>query len=186
MSRLDDVINQVKESRVGEGRAWIFDEDGTLSDKVIVAEVLDFLNELKEFEIGVSDAWLENILEERRIEWENTYNANANVTNDINYGTLPASDDGVIIIARVHLRGDIRCGYSDFFVVKMESLDNFYNLESAYPSIDIDGRYVADVCLFCESYSVYDTETDSNVGEFYEVEKEDLIKAIKGAEEDED
>lgn len=180
MSRLDTVINQVKEARVGKDRAWIFDETGALSDGVIVGEVLDFLEELKEHEVSVTDAWLSNVLETKRLDWSNTYNGNANVTNDINYCSLSAEDGGVYIIARVHLYGDIRSGYSDFFVVKMEELNSFYWLDSAYQDVWIDERYTANVCIFAEGYDVYDTVDQKDVGEFYEIEKEDLLKEIKG------
>lgn len=181
MSRLDDVIKQVKDSRVGGGRAWIFDETGELSDGVIVGEVLDFLEELKEYEVSVTDVWLSNVLETKSLNWSNTYNDNANVTNAINYGSMPAEDGGVFIIARVHLRGDIRSGYSDFFVVKMEEMNSFYWLDSVYQYVPIDERYTANVCIFEEGYDVYDTVDQKDVGEFYEIEKEDLLKEIKEA-----
>ena len=35
MSRLTDVIEAVKASRIGENRAWIYDENGNISDEVI-------------------------------------------------------------------------------------------------------------------------------------------------------
>lgn len=181
MSRLDDVIKQVKDSRVGDDRAWIFDETGALSDGVIVGEVLDFLEELKEYEVSVTDAWLSDVLETRRIEWSNTYNGNTNVTNHINYGFLFAEDGGVFIIARVHLRGDIRSGYSDFFVVKMEELNSFYWLDSVYQDVWIDERYTANVCIFAEGYDVYDTVDQKDVGEFYEIEKSDLLRELGAA-----
>ena len=48
MSRLENVIEQVKASRTGKNHAWIFD-DGKISNNVVCGEVLDLLEELKEY-----------------------------------------------------------------------------------------------------------------------------------------
>ena len=87
MTRLENVINQVKVSRTGKNHAWIFD-DGKISDNVVCGEVLDLLEELKEYEINVSDAWIENFLHNPRVKGDNTYNFNANISNDINIDYL--------------------------------------------------------------------------------------------------
>ena len=47
MSRLDDVIKQVKATR---HTAWIYDDNGNIKDEVITCDVLKFLEDLREFE----------------------------------------------------------------------------------------------------------------------------------------
>lgn len=175
MSRLDKVIEQVKGSRKGNNRAWIFDENGNISDNVIVGEVLDILEELKNYEINVSDEYIKNFEAD---EANNTYNYNANVSNDLNY-EFKEVKDGVIIRIMVHLYGDIRIGYSDYFFVKMDSEYDFLTLESVYQYKDITDKLTADIHCFSETYSVYDNEKQEEIGEFYCLEKEDLLKEIK-------
>ena len=53
MSRLTNVIEAVKASRLGENKAWIYDENGNISDEVICGDVIPFLEELKEYEIEI-------------------------------------------------------------------------------------------------------------------------------------
>ena len=42
----------------------------------------------------------------------------------------------------------------------------------------INDRYVADINLLSEEYSVYDYEKHDNVGWFYDIECEDLLEKI--------
>ena len=53
MTRLEKVIEQVKDARTGVNRPWIFNEDGKIADSVMCCEVLDILEELKEYEIDL-------------------------------------------------------------------------------------------------------------------------------------
>lgn len=175
MSRLDKVIEQVKESRKGNNRAWIFNEDGDIKDNVIVGEVLDILKELKDYEINVSDEYIKNFEPD---DGNNTYNYGGNISNDLNY-EFKKIKDGVIIRIMVHLYGDIRGGYSDYFFVKMDSEYDFLTLESVYQYKDITDTLTADIHCFLETYSVYDNEKQEEIGEFCYLEKEDLLKELK-------
>ena len=60
MTRLENVIEQVKDARKGVNKPWIFNDDGKIADNVMCCEVLDVLEELKKYEISVSDEWIEN------------------------------------------------------------------------------------------------------------------------------
>ena len=40
MTRLENVIEEVKAVRTGAGRAWIFDENGNLREDVLVGDVI--------------------------------------------------------------------------------------------------------------------------------------------------
>ena len=41
-----------------------------------------------------------------------------------------------------------------------------------------DGRYCVDINIMSETYNVWDNEEEANLGEFYEIEVEDLLKEI--------
>lgn len=179
MSRLENVIVQVKASRTGKNHAWIFDDNGNISDNVICGEALNLLEELKEYEINVSDAWIKNFLNNPKVKHYNTYNNGANISNDINTSHLITADGSEIIVIMVHLFGDIRGNYSDYFAVKFDDSYTFFELESLNQTIDINDRFCADVNLFSELYNVYDYINQTNVGEFYEIEKSELLKEIE-------
>ena len=53
------------------------------------------------------------------------------------------------------------------------------NLESVTQSKPINDHLVADIDIFEETYAVYDTEKQEEVGYYYESEVEDLLKLLE-------
>lgn len=178
-SRLDNVIEQVEESRTGKYKAWIYNDDGKIADNVLCCEVLDILEELKGYEIEVDDEWIENFKNNPKVKGDNTYNWGANISNDLNINYLESENEEVIMLIMVHLYGDIRAGYSDYFAVKFDSMYEFYELESMSQSKTINETMVADLNALSETYNVYDYEKQEDVGEFYCLELEDLLEEIQ-------
>lgn len=177
MSRLDDVIKQVKSSRHG---AWIYDSNGNIKDDVLVGDALPLLEALKDVEMDVTDEWIDEFLEDPNTEGDNTYNWGANISNDLNFNSGKDENGDDVMVIMVHLHGDIRGGYSDYFVVKCSFEDMYYQFDDAiYQSKSINDRYSADINLFSEGYNVYDYETGEDLGEFYELEAEDALKEIE-------
>lgn len=179
MTRLENVIEQVKNARKGEYRPWIFDDNGNVKEDVLCCEVLEMLEELKSYEINVSDEWIDNFLENPEVKGDNTYNVGANISNDLNMNYLKTDEGEEIILFMVHLFGDIRGGYSDYFAVKFDNEYQLYELESVTQSKDVNDHMVADLRIFSDTYSVYDYEKNDDVGEFYYIELEDLLEEIK-------
>ena len=178
-SRLDNVIEQVKESRKGKNRAWIYNEEGKIADNVMCCEVLDILEELKNYEVEVTDEWIENFKNNPKVKGDNTYNWGANISNDLNMDYLESDNEAVVMVIMVHLYGDIRAGYSDYFVVKFDSMYEFYELESVTQQKTVNENMVADLNALSEIYNVYDYEKQEDVGEFYCLELEDLLEEIQ-------
>ena len=178
MTRLEKVIEQVKAARTGVNRPWIFNDEGRISDNVMCCGVLDVLEELKEYEIEVSDEWIENFKRNPKVKGDNTYNWSGNISNDLNMDYLLNEVDEEIMLIMVHLYGDIRAGYSDYFAVKFDSVYDFYELESATQMKGVNDHMVADVTIFSDSYNVYDYENQEDVGSFYDFELEDLLEEI--------
>lgn len=177
MTRLENVIEQVKAARFGENKPWIFDDNGNVKDNVMCCEVLELLEELKEYEINVTDEWIDNF-KQNTDKGMNTYNWNANISNDLNIDYVGSDSEQTIMLIMVHLFGDIRAGYSDYFVVKFDSMYEFYELESTRQSKDINDHMVAGLNIFSEMYNVYDYENQEDFGEFSEFELEDLLREI--------
>lgn len=178
-TRLENVIEQVKNARIGERRPWIFDENGNVTNNVMCCEVLDLLEELKEYEINVSNEWIENFRNKPKVKGDNTYNWGGNISNDLNINYIGSDSEETIMLIMVHLYGDIRGGYSDYFVVKFDSMYEFYELESTRQSKDVNEYMVADLSIFSDTYNVYDYKKQEDVGEFYCLELEDLLKEIE-------
>ena len=177
MSRLERVIEEVKRARIGNGRPWIFDDNGKIKDEVICGEVLELLDEFQDYEINVSDGYIENFLKRDDISAYNTYNANANISNDLDYRILE-TDDYCIVVMQVHLYGDIRGGYSEFFALKFDNSFEFYSLENWIQSKDINDQYITTIYLYSECYEVYDYKNGENIGEYYELEFSDLLETL--------
>lgn len=181
MSRLDEVIKQTKKAQTGEHRPWIFDENGNISDNAIVADSLEFIKNLKPYEINVTDEWIEKF--RKGAECYYTYNYGSSASHDIVIwykGKLP------IALICLHLAGDQCRGYfSDFFAVKME--DRFYDdmvctlstwADEKCESVAINDHLAADVSLFRDTYNVYDYEKQEDIGTYYELDKEVFLEEL--------
>lgn len=177
MSRLEKVIEEVKRARIGNGKPWIFDDNGKIKDEVICGEVIKLLEDFKDYEINVSDRYIENFLSRDDVKGYNTYNVNAAVSNDLDYYVLETNET-CIVIMKVHLFGDIRCGYSDYFALKFDSVFDFYSLDNWIQSKEINEQYTATIYLYQECYSVYDYKNSEDVGSHYECEVSDLLETL--------
>lgn len=180
MTRLEQVIEQVKSARQGGHRPWIYDDNGRIQDHVICGEVLDLLEELKSYEIYVTDEWIERFV--RKNKGYNTYNWGANISNDLNYYVKETKDEYIIAIA-VHLRGDIRAGYSDWFAVKFDDFYEWAELESKRQFKFITDNLTAEIDIMNECYEVFDHSLNDYIGIFYELEIGDLMERIYNTKE---
>ena len=176
MTRLDAVIKDI-EAVNKIGYAWIYDADGNIKDDVICGNVLPLLYELRDYEIETTEEFIDWIVEHADRRW-NTYNWNANIDHDIDVAEVEL--DGYTYMAiMVHRYGDIRANYTDRFVVKFDDYYEWSELEPImqYKAI-CDGRYCIDINIMSETYNVWDNEKEVTVGEFCELEVEDLLNEI--------
>ena len=177
MSRIDNVIADIRNIDKN-GNAWIFDANGNIRDDVICGDVIPFLEELKGYEVECSDGAIDGILENATSHW-NTYNFNANISHDIDVAEYYYLDECVYMAIMVHRHGDVRGNYTDRFVVKFDDICDFYELESRIQYKDINNRYTCDIDIFSDFYNVWDNDNQTDVGEFYEIEVEDLLNEIE-------
>lgn len=176
MTRLDAVIKDI-EAVNKIGYAWIYDADGNIKDNVICGNVLPLLYELRDYEVETTEEYIDWIVDNADRHW-NTYNWNANIDHDIDVAEVDI--DGYTYMAiMVHRYGDIRANYTDRFLVRFYDCYEWSELESTmqYKTI-CDGRYYVDIDIMAECYNVWDNEKEVNVGEFYELEVEDLLNEI--------
>lgn len=181
MTRLDEVIKDI-ENVNKERHAWIYDDNGDIKNDVICGSVLDLLYELKDYEIETFDTEksINYVVEHADHRW-NTYNWNANIDHHIDVAELGINGCAYMAIM-VHRYGDVRANYTDRFLVRFDDETEWFELESRmqYKTI-CDGKYkyCVDIDIFSEWYNVYDWELGESVGEFYEIEVEDLLNEIE-------
>lgn len=177
MSRLDNVIKDI-ENVNKECHAWIYDADGNIKDDVICGNVLELLYELKDYEIETIEKSIDWIVEHATHRW-NTYNGNTNIDHNIDVAEMKINGYTYMAIM-VHRYGDVRANYTDRFLVRFDNGDEVFYLESCTQCKDVaDGRYTCDIDIFSELYDVWDNEKQNEVGEFYEIEVEDLLDVIE-------
>ena len=185
MSRLDNVIDEVKNARLSENRPWIYDDNGNIKEDVFVFDMLKLLEALKEddVEFYVEDEEIENAYDNYDTA-DNTYNHGCNISNDLNYHIL-----GNIAYISVHLYGDIRGGYSETFAIDMGDYNSLIEFlysefeEDIYQIKDIkETNYSVTMNMFYEGIDVYDYENQKDFEQIYEIEAEDIIKEINTME----
>ena len=176
MTKLDAVIEDIKEVNK-MGNAWIYDADGNIKDDVICGSVLPLLYELKDYEVEPTKKSIDWFVENADRRW-NTYNWNANIDHDLDVAELEL--DGYTYMAiMVHKWGDVRANYTDRFLVRFDNKYDWFEFNSRVQCKEIaGGRYSVDIDLMTETYYVWDNEKEVNVGEFSELEVEDLLNEI--------
>lgn len=181
MSNLDNIIADINEVNKTYG-FYIRNEDGTMRDDIICGEVIPFLEELKDYEVDLTQeqiiALRRNWLSMNVMHCDNTYNNNGSIDHDFEFD-IAEMNDGVYVTIMVHRFGDVRANYTDWAICKLDYVESIFELESVMQYKDIIGKYVADINIFSEGYEVYDYINDKDIGTFYEIEVKDLLDEIK-------
>ena len=176
MTRLENVIADI-ESVNKAGMAWIYDADGNIRDDVICGNVLDLLEELKEYEINATENAIQKITMKSDRRW-NTYNCSANIDHSLDVAEMEINGYTYMTIM-VHRFGDVRANYTDRFMVRFDNEYEWFELESCIQCKTIaNDRYTVDIDIMSECYNVWDNEKQNEVGEFYELEVKDLLEEI--------
>ena len=180
MSRLDNVIEQVK-ARRKRYDFWIFDENNNIKKSIVCGDTLLYLEELKDYEIEVTDEELQKFLKQESLSRVFTYNGNCNCSEDISIVILDSPNSDCCYAAFcVHIGIDARHGFTDWFMCEFSYESELFGLESAtqHKYFGENNRYCADVNLFSEGYYVYDYEIEDEIGYFYDLEVDDLMESI--------
>ena len=176
ITRLNAIIEDIEAVNKACG-VWIYDADGNIKDNVICGNVLPLLYELKDYEIETTEESINWIVKNADRHW-NTYNWNANIDHDIDVAEVYLNGYTYMAIM-VHRYGDMRANYTDRFLVRFDNEYDWFEFESRIQCKTIcDGRYCVYIDIMTECYNVWDSEEEVTVGEFYEIEVEDLLKEI--------
>lgn len=119
----------------------------------------------------------------------NTYNYGGRITHDFNYTYYENEEEKTFYVAiMVHRIGDIRVNYTDYFLLKFESLYDFLEVIEEICSdnfggiIEYNGKhYIYDLSIFSEDLRVWCNENEEEY-RFYAYDKESFIEEIKKVE----
>lgn len=179
MKRLENIIKDLKSLRIGENKAWIFDDNGEIRNDVLCCDVLPLLENWKYNEIDFNEELADEI-RENYIRWDNTYNWGANISNDIDF--IWSKIDGMYYaLVKVHRYGDVRGNYTDEFILEFFNDGELWCNDAVYQNknFEIDGvSYTADLNALSETYEVYGGDNWDSIGTYYEIELKDLINNI--------
>ena len=114
MTNLDNIIMDIKEvNRTYD--FWIRNSNGEIKDDIICGDIIPFLEELKEYEVEMSQVDIEDMINfwdsnfDVHRSWhngnnywrDNTYNCNANIDHDIDYRIVESANDGVWVLLMI-------------------------------------------------------------------------------------
>lgn len=188
ITTIDEVIKQLENYLEG----WIF-KDGKIADNAIAIDTRELLKVFKEYELDFDKAQeLCNALVDEygdemgtlfgrftfgniSINSDNSYNWGTSLSHDINIDEFEYNDTRYCAVM-VHLGYDIRGNYSYYFILEC-SFDDLLQVEF-YPSVEINDRLVADLKWYSEGYTIYNTENGEDIGEYYDMDKESLMRVL--------
>ena len=170
-----DVLNHLEDYEIPEiVDYWDFEEDEDGEEE----EVLHEISAKEYLELLDSQGML--IEEETR---NNTYNWSAPISNDFYYHVYKnLRDDNLINEIAVHRYGDVRGNYTDEFYIRVDSIDEFYDILTEcdiYNTVEVDGKeYYVDIRMFSDVFEVSDTDGEC-IGTIYAEDDEEAIEKIK-------
>lgn len=173
-SNLNSVIEEVKNYK---SDAWIWENvnERKLKEGVLLIDTLDILEQLREFEVELTQEEFDEIMDEG--DGDNTYNWGNHLTNDLALNYVD-KENGKCLVA-VHLGGDVRGNYTDCFAV--ENFSSLFSLEYDSKGLNFIANGTkchADVTALAQYIEVYKEDGDRYIGDFYENELEDLTKHV--------
>lgn len=180
MSNIDNIIMDIKKVQTTYD-FWIRDENGNLKDNIICAEIIPILEELRWYEIDISQEEIKKCFQKAYnsniVESNNSYNWSAPIDHDFNYIIIKNNALlGTILIFSIHRYGDVRCNYTDYAMCHFDDEFAFYGLNSMCQFKQIKGTpLTVNINVFSETYDVYDNEVGVTMCGFYDLEVKDLL-----------
>ena len=169
-----DVLDYIKKDEFTS-----IEEDIYLDDEYIGTNTIEFTN------IEVFYNWLE-LYEYKEVKCDNSYNWGSPLSNDIDFTIYHnITLDEYYVTMKIHRYGDVRCNYTDEFILKYDYEDSFYesllNCNKFWSYTDEDGViWYCDIDIFSDSFYI-SVENSFNYGDDYtcDIETyEDFIKYV--------
>ena len=146
---ISNYLEYIKEDEFTSIEEDVYDEDGYYVDTNIV-EFTD---------VDVFYNWLDQY-EYEEVKSDNSYNWGSPLSNDIDFTIYHnITFDEYYVVMRIHRYGDVRCNYTDGFILKYDHEETFY--ESLYDCnkywsyTDKDGViWYCDINIFSDTFYI--------------------------------
>ena len=170
-----DVLNYIKEYEFTSIEEDVYDEDGYYLDT----------NTTEFTDIEVFYNWLEQY-EYKEVKCDNSYNWGSPLSNDIDFTIYHnITLDEYYVTMKIQRYGDVRCNYTEEFILKYDNEEDFYSSLSDcnkyWSYTDEDGViWYCDINIFSDTFDI-SVENSFNYGDDYtcDIETyEDFIKYV--------
>jgi hypothetical protein len=209
MQTIIDDIQELRTNRAGETHGY-FSINGEPTEDNFCIDVINICKALAPFEIDYEHAdrlpetennglWVDNDFAKQYIDYliesdyiqdwnnakyNNTYNWNSPVSNNIDYAVFKSLiDKSVYVLFKVHRWGDVRGNYTDSCILHFDGEYEWYEVfnetnRTEYIEID-DVKYAVDINFWRDGFEVYNTETWDYICTVYGCDREDVINDLK-------
>ena len=156
-----DVLNHIKEYEFTSIEEDVYDEDGYYLDT----------NTTEFTDVDVFYDWLDQY-EYEEVKSDNSYNWGSPLSNDINFTIYHnITLDEYYVTMSIHRYGDVRCNYTDEFILKYDNEEDFYDslydCNKYWSYTDEDGVvWSCDIDIFRDTFYI-SVENSFNYGDDY-------------------
>ena len=190
MLKFENVKNDLCYGNIKKAVFGVYDANDRSEKEILSITELDVVEYLKEYEIDFQDIYnynnednnnivdLDNFFYDN-IEYDNLYinvkhsnnSYNWNCSAIFNYDVLEINDIEYVAI-KFHRYGDVRCNYTDYMLLKINS-DEFYELLSeliCYFDFDYKGNNISisyNIFNECSVYNLYSDDLDIDIYDTY-------------------
>ena len=154
-----DILEALKDYEVTEIPVFTDDEEYEEQQNVV---------EIEKNNVDNMISFLEDCYEYEETYCNNTYNWSAPINRDFYYHIYQSKIyDTIYITMAVHVYGDVRCNYTNEFLLQFDSIEEFYEVlgnNSKYYTIEVDYgvEYYVNVDLFNDGTMVNDEWFDTS------------------------
>lgn len=151
----------------------------------LLIDTVEILNHMKEYEVNPNEDveinddeivsfqdWLYNHSGMEQLKADNSYNWSSPISHDLNFEVWGYSEDEPLyVVFRAHRFGDVRGNYTDEFILRFDSYDDFlysviyseYGYMGKNVSVKVDEYLVSIWLEWCRNdYDIYVADEDGN------------------------
>ena len=155
-----DVLEYIKE-----------DEFTSMEEDIYIGDEYEGTNTIEFTDVDVFYNWLDQY-EYEEVKSDNSYNWGSPLSNDIDFTIYHnITFDEYYVVIKIHRYGDVRCNYTEEFILKYDHEEDFY--ESLYDCnkywsyTDEDGvMWYCDIDIFSDTFYI-SVENSFNYGDDY-------------------
>lgn len=172
--KTSDILENLKQYELLDYITYELNQDTEEYEEIYLEDKEEYLNYLIDY----------GFIDINKSKSDNTYNWNANITNDIDF-TIYCNElnNNILVELKAHLNGDIRGNYTDSILLHFDNEEQFFDVMQENYIIDIvevDGiEFNLFTSFFNEEITINKTDNDNIEFYVYEYEYQYIIEEIK-------